>query len=65
MGDFVATGSTAFPLELLSSIVCSFAIAIYALAQPDGWSDDDDPEADPAVTSPDPGTTALDSSQLK
>ena len=42
MGDFVATGSTAFPLDLLSSIVCSVAIAIYALAQPAGNSDDDD-----------------------
>ena len=42
MGDFVATGSTAFPLELLSSFVCSVAIAIYALAQPAGNSDDDD-----------------------
>ena len=42
MGDFVATGSTDFPLEMLSSIVCSVAIAIYALAQPDGSSDDDD-----------------------
>ena len=42
MGDFVATGSTCFPLELLSSSVCSVAIAIYALAQPAGNSDDDD-----------------------
>ena len=42
MGDFVVTGSTAFPLEMLSSIVCSVAIAIYALAQPAGNSDDDD-----------------------
>ena len=42
MGDFVATGSTDFPLEMLSSIVCSVAIAIYALAQPAGNSDDDD-----------------------
>ena len=42
MGDFVATGSTDFPLERLSSIVCSDAIAIYALAQPAGSSDDDD-----------------------
>ena len=42
MGDFVATGSTDFPFELLSSIVCSVAIAIYALAQPAGNSDDDD-----------------------
>ena len=42
MGDFVATGSTAFPFELLSSIVCSVAITIYALAQPASNSDDDD-----------------------
>ena len=42
MGDFVVTGSTGFPLELLSSIVCSVAIAIYVLAQPAGNSDDDD-----------------------
>ena len=42
MGDFVATGSTAFPLDLLSSIVCSVAIASYALPQPAGNSDDDD-----------------------
>ena len=42
MGDFVATGSTDFPLEMLSSIVCSVAIAIYGLAQPAGNSDDDD-----------------------
>ena len=42
MGDFVAIGSTAFPLDLLSSIVCSVAIAIYALAQPAVNSDDDD-----------------------
>ena len=42
MGDFVAAGSTDFPLEMLSSIVCSVAIAIYALAQPAGNSDDDD-----------------------
>ena len=42
MGDLVATGSTDFPLELLSSIVCSAAIAIYALAKPAGNSDDDD-----------------------
>ena len=42
MGEFVATGSTAFPLDLLSSIVCSVAIAIYALVQPAGNSDDDD-----------------------
>ena len=42
MGDFVATGSTDFPLEMLSSIVCSVAIAIYVLAQPAGNSDDDD-----------------------
>ena len=41
MEDFVVTGSTGFPLELLS-IVCSVAIAIYALAQPAGNSDDDD-----------------------
>ena len=41
MGDFIATGSTGFPLEMLSSIVCSVAIAIYALAQPAGNSDDD------------------------
>ena len=42
MGDYVATSSTPFPLELLSSIVCSVAIAIYALVQPAGNSDDDD-----------------------
>ena len=42
MGDFIAIDSTGFPLEMLSSIVCSVAIAIYALAQPAGNSDDDD-----------------------
>ena len=42
MGDFVAIGSTDFTLELLSSIICSAAIAIYALAKPAGNSDDDD-----------------------
>ena len=42
MGDFVATGSSDFPVELVSSVVCSVAIAIYALIQPSGNSDDDD-----------------------
>ena len=42
MGEFIATGSANFPVQLVSSIVCSVAIAIYALVQPAGNSDDDD-----------------------
>ena len=42
MGELVSTGSTDIPIQLLSSIVCSIAIAIYALAQPANNSDDDD-----------------------
>ena len=42
MGEFIASGSTDIPTQLLSSIVCTLAIAIYALVQPSGNSDDDD-----------------------
>ena len=42
MGEFIASGSTDIPAQLLSSIVCTLAIAIYALVQPSGNSDDDD-----------------------
>ena len=53
MGDFVATGSTGFPLELLSSIVDSVAIAIYVLAQPVGnFIDDDSNNGDGGLMQP-------------
>ena len=42
MGEFIAAAPSDFPAQLVGSIVCSIAIAIYALAQPNGNSDDDD-----------------------
>lgn len=42
MGELVGSGATELPLQMVISVVCSFAIAIYALLQPGEGRDDDD-----------------------
>ena len=41
MGDLLVPATNSFPLQLVLSIICSFAVGIFALMQP-GGSDDDD-----------------------
>ena len=40
MGEFIEIGSGTIPFELLSGLLCSVALGIFALLQP--ASDDDD-----------------------
>ena len=40
MGEFMDLSSSAFPLQLISGVVCTAALGLYALFQP--ASDDDD-----------------------